>query len=206
MTTWRPTNLALDVKDYTPLMQGRGAIIAALVGALIAGYFATRTAKHTPYERLETLLKVRQAWPVGHDGVETVDISISYALAQIRHIEADVHERETWIDSVVTAQVAQLRLRNSTRIAMASGASVALYGMALALSHHRAGAIPLTVGVFTALVMGWKLLQRKVPDWDEEEDEAMWRADLARALQEERPSPWKAGNRWGNGFLYVGRD
>ncbi|MGV9336647.1 hypothetical protein [Nocardia sp. NPDC003726] len=91
MKDWAAVDFAAEWKDYGPFVQGLGAMLGAIFGALIAGYFLTRNSKKTPYEQLESLMNVREDWPDGLDGLETVDRSIANTLAQIRNLEVGAH-------------------------------------------------------------------------------------------------------------------
>ncbi|MDO3335137.1 hypothetical protein [Mycobacteroides abscessus] len=61
--------------------------IGVVVGACIAAYVAWWNGKKSVYDRLQTLLKVRDDWPGDLPGKDTVDRSIAIALAEIRRKE-----------------------------------------------------------------------------------------------------------------------
>ncbi|WP_040701843.1 hypothetical protein [Nocardia vinacea] len=114
MNTGAATVLAIEWKDYGPFVQGTGAVIAACVGALIAGRYLLRNSKKTPYEHLDLLTKARAAWPDGRDGLDSIDRSIDYALAQIRAAEGDTEDNDP--KPTRTAE----ELNADLRVAMAS--------------------------------------------------------------------------------------
>jgi hypothetical protein len=72
-----------DGFDWSILATPSGVVL----GALIAGTVAWRSARKSVYERLELLAKIRKDWPDGLGGADTVDRSINLALAEIRKRE-----------------------------------------------------------------------------------------------------------------------
>lgn len=117
--------------DWSILAAPSGVIL----GALIAGFVATRNAKKSVYERLASLMDVCKDWPEGMDGADTVDRSIALALAEIRrrekHTDASVTPSEQRADREVTVSA-----RRDTRVA-----AIALAGTVIASIIGALGAI-----------------------------------------------------------------
>jgi hypothetical protein len=69
--------------DWSILATPAGVIL----GAAVTAFVALRSARKSVYERLESLLGIREQWPDGLAGRDTLDRSITFCLAEIRRKE-----------------------------------------------------------------------------------------------------------------------
>ncbi|MFI6221576.1 hypothetical protein ACIBEH_13555 [Nocardia salmonicida] len=203
MNTAAATILASEWKDYGPFVQGAGAVLAALTGAALAGYFLTRNSQKTPYEHLALLVEARSGWPQEAGGLSTVDHSITRALAQIRLLESDaLHDDVTPDEILLELRLVRLnRKRHWATVSMV----VSTAGLALVVFSFLALPEPIVWAFYAGealiligLVAGLKAKStlrpvRRVSDRffrkqrDEAESEAARAAELDR--QSEAPLP-----------------
>jgi hypothetical protein len=75
--------LAADssARDWLPL-------VAAIVAALIAGWFGGRNARKTPHERLKSLVDIAKDMPRGVDRERTIERAIERELRQLERLNS----------------------------------------------------------------------------------------------------------------------